>query len=67
MREKNKQIVDKMQLKVGSVIKIINMANHPEMKNKIGNITAITSDYTLQGTWGNYEVVPYVDKIRKIK
>ncbi len=66
MREKNKEIIEKLKLKTGNSIKIIDMRNHPELKGKIGKIVSITSDYTLQGTWGNYDIVPFVDKFVKL-
>lgn len=66
MREANKKIIEDLKLTVGSTIKIIQMNNHPDMNKKIGKIINITSDYQLQGTWGNYAVVPCVDKFTKI-
>lgn len=62
----NEKIVKELGITTGSTIKILNVINHPELKNKTGVVRTITRDYQLQGTWGNVSIIPSTDKIVKV-
>ena len=50
------------KLKIGCYIKIIEMKDEPNYKDKIGKVLFIDDAKQLHGTWGGCAVVPEVDK-----
>lgn len=50
------------KLKIGCYIKIIEMKDEPNYKDKVGKVLFIDDAKQLHGTWGGCAVVPEVDK-----
>jgi hypothetical protein len=56
----------KPEFKVGSTIKIINMAGEPGYTGKVGKITNIDDAGQLHGTWGGLALIPGDDKFELV-
>ena len=51
-----------IEYKIGTTIKIIEMVDEFNYKNKVGIITHIDDLGQLHGTWGSLAIIPEIDK-----
>ena len=54
-------------VKVGDIIKIINMVGEPQYSGKIGIVETIDDLGQIHGTWGGCALIPNVDLYEIIK
>ena len=55
------------EIKVGDKIRIINMKDEPEYKNRIGIVEHIDDAKQIHGTWGGCALIPKEDKFELIQ
>lgn len=55
------------KIKVGDTIKIINMKDEPQCKDREGVVTHIDDAGQIHGTWGGCALIPEVDTFQIIQ
>lgn len=50
-----------MNVKEGTIIRIVKMQGEPDYVNRTGTVTLIDSTGMLHGTWGGLAIIPEID------
>ena len=61
------QMEDKLMLKVGDKVEIIEMQDNPSYSGKSGIVERIDSIGQIHGTWGGLALIPGLDTYKLIK
>ena len=62
----NTRILTRTNAKVGDLVRIIQMKNHPQFNGKYGTVTEIDKVGMLHGTWGETPICPSNDEYETI-
>lgn len=55
------------KVKIGDLIKVINMEGEPDYSNRVGTVIAIDGIGQLHGTWGGLAIIPEKDTYQILK